>query len=258
MHATPSKSSRIVLLFRHESISFLEFGVAMASSDTNQSSSDQNSFDQIAPLGDRIQNFDKLNWKGKLTVSTAVICGLAAVSFVGVRLVRRLHGGVKKIVSKKDGGESEENSLAYDVVAKGFATVQANLGPWSFKDLTLGLAAISKVTEKGPPHPPGQPASELAENASFLAQAQHWRAMAEAVYTSDPASFSLYSQLPESVIVAAEWNPCQETLRPAYVVCIDAPFGAVVLTVRGTSQVTSLSCRFLSGRETGSATVKIK
>lgn len=89
----------------------------------------------------------------------------------------------------------------------------------------------------GPPHPPGKPAKELAENADYLARVQHWRAIAEAVYTSDPASFSLWSQLPESVIVAAEWNPCQETLRPAYVVCIDAPHGAVVLAVRGTSQV---------------------
>lgn len=111
----------------------------MAPSETNQSSVGEN-----AGLGDRLENFDKLNWKGKVTVSTLVVCGLAAVSFVGVKLVRGLHGGVKKIVAKKDGGD--ENSLAYDVVAKGFATVQANLGPWSFQDLTLGLAAISKVS----------------------------------------------------------------------------------------------------------------
>lgn len=111
----------------------------MAPSDSNQSSE----FGEGMPLGDRIHNFDKLNWKGRLGLSTIVVCGLAAVSFVGVRLVRGLHGGVKKLVSKSDDGD--ENSLAYDVVAKGFATVQANLGPWSFKDLTLGLAAISKA-----------------------------------------------------------------------------------------------------------------
>jgi len=50
--------------------------------------------------------------------------------------------------SKKGGGKENGGggSLAYDVVAKGFSTVQANLGPWSFSDLTLGLAAISKVS----------------------------------------------------------------------------------------------------------------
>lgn len=97
------------------------------------------------------------------------------------------------------------------------------------------------MTEKSPPNVPGKPSEEMAKNASFLARAQHWRAMAEAVYTSDPGSFSLQSQLPESAIVAAEWNPCQESLRPAYAVCIDASHGAIVLSVRGTSQVHSLS-----------------
>lgn len=115
----------------------------MASADTNQSS-----FVDSAPIADRMQNFEKLNLKGKLTTSAIVVCGLAAVSFVGVKLVRGLHGGVKKIVAKKEYDESDGNSLAYDVVAKGFATVQANLGPWSFHDLTLGLAAISKVSRK--------------------------------------------------------------------------------------------------------------
>jgi hypothetical protein len=116
----------------------------MASSDGNQSS-----LVDSPPLADRMQNFEKLNLKGKVTVSAIVVCGLAAVSFVGVRLVRGLHGGVKKIVSKKkEHDESDGNSLAYDVVAKGLATVQANLGPWSFQDLTLGLAAISKVSLK--------------------------------------------------------------------------------------------------------------
>jgi hypothetical protein len=93
------------------------------------------------------------------------------------------------------------------------------------------------VTEKDPPKPPGKLAKDTLNDPHFLALAQHWRAMAEAAYVCDPASFSLQSHLPESAIVAAEWTPNQETLRPAYVVCIDAPYGAVVLSVRGTSQV---------------------
>ncbi|XP_024372347.1 uncharacterized protein [Physcomitrium patens] len=194
-----------------------------------------------APINDRIENFNKLNWKGKLTVSTIVVCGLAAVSLAGVKLVRGLHGGMKKVVSNKGGGQGgDDSSLAFNVVAKGFSTVQSHIGPWSFEDLTLGLAAISKVTEKGPPHPPGRPCKEIAQNANFLARVQHWRSMAEAAYTCDPASFSLQSQLPESTIVAAEWNPCQNTLRPAYVVCIDGPYGAVVLSIRGTSQIVDM------------------
>jgi hypothetical protein len=192
---------------------------------------------------DRLENFDKLNWKGKVTVSAVVVAGLAAASFAGVKLARGLHGGVQNFTFKKKGGSKDSGGagyLAYDVVAKGFSTVQSNLGPWSFSDLTLGLAAISKVTEKRPPEPPGKPAKELMKNASFLARAQHWRSMAEASYTTDPASFSLQSQLPESTIVAAEWNPCHETLRPAYAVCIDAPHGAIVLSVRGTSQIVDM------------------
>ena len=50
----------------------------------------------------------------------------------------------------------------------------------------------------------------------------------------------MQSLLPESAIVAAEWNPCHETLRPAYAVCIDAPHGAVVLSVRGTSHIVDM------------------
>lgn len=105
----------------------------------------------------------------------------------------------------------------------------------------FNVSVVLQLTEKASPEPPGKPAKEFAKNASFLARAQHWRSMAEASYTCDPASFSLQSQLPESTIVAAEWNPCHETLRPAYAVCIDAPHGAVVLSVRGTSQVLSFS-----------------
>ncbi len=100
------------------------------------------------------------------------------------------------------------------------------------------------MTEKDPPKPPGKLAKDTLNDPHFLALAQHWRAMAEAAYVFDPASFSLQSHLPESAIVAAEWAPNQETLRPAYVVCIDAPYGAVVLSVRGTSQVSI--CNFFS------------
>ena len=124
----------------------------MAPSDRNRSSrplaSASNPIITIesTPLLERVENFEKLNWKGKLTVSALVVAGIAAASFVGVNLVRGLHGRVRSPMSKKGRSkEGGEGSLAYDVVAKGFATVQENLGPWSFSDLTLGLAAISKV-----------------------------------------------------------------------------------------------------------------
>jgi hypothetical protein len=98
---------------------------------------------------ERLENFDKLNWRGKLTASAAMVAALAAASFAGVKLVQGLHTGVQTLASKKEGskpgnnnnngGGGGSNSLAYDVVAKVLATVQDNLGPWSFSDLTLGL-----------------------------------------------------------------------------------------------------------------------
>ncbi len=84
---------------------------------------------------------------------------------------------------------------------------------------------------------PGQPAESLMQDAQFLERAQHWRAMAEAVYAPDPAAFSLLSHLPESAIVGAEWTADPSSLRPAFAVCVDAPYGAVILAVRGTSEV---------------------
>lgn len=99
------------------------------------------------------------------------------------------------------------------------------------------LFSILQLTEKELPEPPGEQETELSQDALFLNRAQHWRAIAEAAYVCDPASFSLFSHLPESAVVGARWEADRSNLRPAYVVCIDAPYGAVVLTVRGTSQV---------------------
>ena len=103
---------------------------------------------ESTPLVERMESFEKLNWQAKVTVSAVVVAGLAAASFAGVKLVRGLHGGVRNLASMKGGSKEggSGGSLAYDVVAKGFSTVQKNLGPWSFSDLTLGLAAISKVS----------------------------------------------------------------------------------------------------------------
>lgn len=91
------------------------------------------------------------------------------------------------------------------------------------------------MNEKRPPPPPGKPAEEEMENAKFLREAQHWRSVAEAVYVPEAASFSLLSNVPESAIVAAEWEPDSNSARPAYAICVDAVYGAVVLAVRGTS-----------------------
>lgn len=99
---------------------------------------------------------------------------------------------------------------------------------------------IMQVAEKEPPPPPGEPNEELSKNAEFLACAQHWRAISEAVYMCDGSSFSLMTQLPESSLVHAEWNPDQTSLRPAYTISIDAPFGAVVVSIRGTSHIVDI------------------
>ncbi|KAI5076988.1 hypothetical protein GOP47_0009053 [Adiantum capillus-veneris] len=64
--------------------------------------------------------------------------------------------------------------------------------------------------------------------------------MAEAAYVCDVASFSLQTQLPESALVHAEWNPDHQTLRPAFPICVDGAYGAVVLSIRGTSHVINM------------------
>eukprot|EP00897_Mesotaenium_endlicherianum_P001927 jgi/Mesen1/1762/ME000014S01170 len=127
-----------------------------------------------------------------------------------------------------------------DMVAKGVTTIQNHLGPWSVQDMSLALAAMAKVTERQQPQAPGKAAEELAKDASFLAQAQHWRAHAEAIYGQSTAEWSLETNLPESSIVAVEWCPCNERLRPAYCISLDAPHGAVVVAVRGTSDITDM------------------
>ncbi|KAL3691228.1 hypothetical protein R1sor_004879 [Riccia sorocarpa] len=134
-------------------------------------------------------------------------------------------------------GKGDEGGGPMQVLARGATCVQSNMGPWSLQDFTLGLAAMAKLTEKEPPELPGREVEDLSRDPDFLMRAQHWRALAEAAYAKDPASFSLYSHLPESSIIASEWDPCQDSFRPAYVVFVDAPMGAVVLAVRGTSHV---------------------
>lgn len=131
-------------------------GREMGAAETNRSSAPLGSVSnalftiESTPLLERMESFDKMGWRGKVTVSAMVVGGLAAASFAGVKLARGLHGGVRSLATKKSGAKEGGGSLAYDVVAKGFATVQENLGPWSFSDLTLGLAAISKVRHVAP------------------------------------------------------------------------------------------------------------
>ncbi|KAI5078779.1 hypothetical protein GOP47_0006450 [Adiantum capillus-veneris] len=136
--------------------------------------------------------------------------------------------------------ESQGQSSPVNMIVKGATSFQTHIGPWSVRDLTLGLAAMAKVAEKEPPPPPGEPNEELSKDSEFLARAQHWRAIAEAVYVCDGSSFSLMSHLPESLLVHAEWNPDQNSLRPTYTVSIDAPYNAVVLAIRGTSHVVDM------------------
>ncbi|MCO5613540.1 hypothetical protein L7F22_067817 [Adiantum nelumboides] len=133
--------------------------------------------------------------------------------------------------------ESQSQSSPVNMIVKAATSFQTHIGPWSVRDLTLGLAAMAKVAEKEPPPPPGEPNEELSRDSEFLVRAQHWRALAEAVYVCEVSSFSLMSHLPESSLVHAEWNPDQNSLRPAYTVSIDAPYNAVVLAIRGMSHL---------------------
>ncbi|EFJ22158.1 hypothetical protein SELMODRAFT_451449 [Selaginella moellendorffii] len=156
-------------------------------------------------------------------------CGICGAYFAGRVGVWKL----KEQVAKNAAGAE---SSPMTVIAKGVLCVQDHIGPWSAADVVLGLAAMAKITENDPMEIPGHP-SELASDPEFMVRAQHWRAMAEAVYVADPASFSLFSHLPESSIVTAVWNPEQESMRPAFALSVDHSYGALVLSVRGTSHV---------------------
>ncbi|KAH7314611.1 hypothetical protein KP509_21G010600 [Ceratopteris richardii] len=102
--------------------------------------------------------------------------------------------------------ESRGMPSPVNMIVKGATSFQSHIGPWSVHNLTLGLLAMSKVVEKEPPPVPGKPNEDLSKDPEFLARAQHWRAMSEAIYVS-------------------------------YAISIDAPFNAVVLTIRGTSNI---------------------
>ena len=48
------------------------------------------------------------------------------------------------------------------------------------------------------------------------------------------------THLPKSTVIAAAWCPDNNSLRPAYVVCVDQAFGAVVVAIRGTNDVSDM------------------
>ncbi|KAG6545309.1 hypothetical protein Mapa_013271 [Marchantia paleacea] len=158
---------------------------------------------------------------------------LGCTAVVAYVASKRAWGKIREHAAGKAGG----GGGPMQVLARGATCVQSNMGPWSLEDFTLGLAAMAKVTEKEPPQMPGKEVEDVAKDPEFLMRAQHWRAQAESAYVKDSASFSLFSHLPESSIVACEWEPCQESFRPAYVVFVNPPMGAVVFAVRGTSHV---------------------
>ncbi|CAI5487346.1 unnamed protein product [Closterium sp. Naga37s-1] len=128
-----------------------------------------------------------------------------------------------------------------EMLARGLACIQANLGPWSVSDLTLGLAVMAKVTAKRPPPPPrGRVVAPAEVGVAYVAELQRLRAHAEAVYSGDSATWSLQTCLPESAIVHAQWQPHNQRVRPAFVVCVDPQLGAVVVSVRGTSDTADM------------------
>lgn len=95
---------------------------------------------------DCLENFDKLNWKGKVMVFVVVVVGLVVVLFVGVKLVWGLYGGLRNIMFKKGGiKEGGGKFFVYDVVVKGFVIVEVNVGFWLFLDFIFGFVVILKV-----------------------------------------------------------------------------------------------------------------
>ncbi|CAI5524266.1 unnamed protein product, partial [Closterium sp. Naga37s-1] len=97
------------------------------------------------------------------------------------------------------------------------------------------------VTAKRPPPPPrGRVVAPAEVGVAYLVELQRLRAHAEAVYSGDSATWSLQTCLPESAIVHAQWQPHNQRVRPAFVVCVDPQLGAVVVAVRGTSDTADM------------------
>ncbi len=66
---------------------------------------------------------------------------LLGAGALGAFLVgKKALGAFQEKAAERGGGNSP-----VDVLARGLTHVQARLGPWSMRDLTLGLLAISKV-----------------------------------------------------------------------------------------------------------------
>ncbi|CAI5531716.1 unnamed protein product, partial [Closterium sp. Naga37s-1] len=97
------------------------------------------------------------------------------------------------------------------------------------------------VTAKRPPPPPrGRVVAPAEVGVAYLVELQRLRAHAEAVYSGDSTTWSLQTCLLESAIVHAQWQPHNQRVRPAFVVCVDAQLGAVVVAVRGTSDTADM------------------
>jgi hypothetical protein len=99
---------------------------------------------------ERLSKFQNLDWKGRALVLLLLGSGIVGVIWASKKVFTRVH---EKVSGEGGGGAAEDGGGAADgsssplsIVAKGFSTVQENLGPWTFQDLTLGLAAISKVS----------------------------------------------------------------------------------------------------------------
>jgi hypothetical protein len=76
---------------------------------------------------------------GKARVMLRVL--LLGAGALGAFLVgKKALGAFQEKAAERGGGNSP-----VDVLARGLTHVQARLGPWSMRDLTLGLLAISKV-----------------------------------------------------------------------------------------------------------------
>eukprot|EP00271_Cylindrocystis_brebissonii_P011758 TRINITY_DN29695_c0_g1_i1.p1 TRINITY_DN29695_c0_g1~~TRINITY_DN29695_c0_g1_i1.p1 ORF type:complete len:482 (+),score=143.48 TRINITY_DN29695_c0_g1_i1:447-1892(+) len=154
--------------------------------------------------------------------------GAAGLAFLVKRAVQRLHQ------RNKDG------TSQMDILGRGLATLQGSIGPIEPQDLAMGMAVLAKIAEKEPPEPIGEAAEKESHDAHFLLEAQHWRAHCEAMYASHPAEWALLTGLPENTILTSCWTPDEETLRPAFVVCVDAAFGAAVVGIRGTQDLNDL------------------
>lgn len=115
--------------------------------------------------------------------------------------------------------------------------VFAELGPWSLNDVTLAarLVARAKMAPPSSAHGGARETMQVVRDAAFLRDAERDAFLAKVSYSK--TKDHLLQQLSDTGISLVECHLQSATARPAFAIFVDARTRAVVLALRGTSNM---------------------